>query len=66
MMTLLPIIGIVILILLSGFRIAQEYQRAIVFRLGRFTNVKGPGLYWIIPFLERQQTVDIRTKTALQ
>ena len=64
MMTLLPIIGIVILILLSGFRIAQEYQRAIVFRLGRFTNVKGPGLYWIIPFLERQQTVDIRTKTV--
>ena len=64
MMTLLPIAGIIILVLLSGFRIAQEYQRAIVFRLGRFTNVKGPGLYWIIPFLERQQTVDIRTKTV--
>lgn len=63
-MTLLPIIGIVFFLFLSGFRIAQEYQRAIVFRLGRFTNVKGPGLYWIIPFIERQQTVDIRTKTV--
>jgi regulator of protease activity HflC (stomatin/prohibitin superfamily) len=58
------IIGISILVLLSGIRIAQEYQRAIVFRLGRFQAVKGPGIYWNIPFLERQQRVDIRTKTV--
>ncbi|GAA4338747.1 slipin family protein [Flaviaesturariibacter amylovorans] len=51
-------------ILLSGIRIAQEYQRAIVFRLGRFQATKGPGIYWIIPLLERQQTIDIRTKTV--
>ena len=63
-MTLIPIVGIIIVILLSGFRIAQEYQRGIVFRLGRFKSVKGPGLYWIIPFIERQQKVDIRTKTV--
>ena len=63
-MTLLPIIGIIILVLFSGFRIAQEYQRAIVFRLGRFQGIRGPGWFWIIPFLERQQTVDIRTKTV--
>ena len=63
-MTLLLFIGIIFLLFLSGFRIAQEYQRAIVFRLGRFHSVKGPGLYWIIPFFERQQTVDIRTKTV--
>jgi regulator of protease activity HflC (stomatin/prohibitin superfamily) len=64
MTTLLPIIGIIILLFLSGFRIAQEYQRAIVFRLGRFQAVKGPGLYWIIPLIERQQTVDMRTRTV--
>lgn len=52
------------LIILSGLRVAQEYQRAIVFRLGRFSTVKGPGLYWLIPFIERQQKVDIRTKTV--
>ena len=63
-MTLILFIGIIFLLFLSGFRIAQEYQRAIVFRLGRFQSVKGPGLYWIIPFFERQQTVDIRTKTV--
>lgn len=62
-MTLI-IIGIIVAILLSGLRIAQEYQRSIVFRLGRFQFVKGPGLYWIIPLFERQQKVDIRTKTV--
>jgi regulator of protease activity HflC (stomatin/prohibitin superfamily) len=63
-MTTLSIIGIIIAILLSGFRIAQEYQRGVVFRLGRFQSVKGPGLYWLIPLIERQQRVDIRTKTV--
>lgn len=58
------IIGIIVAIFLSGFRIAQEYQRAIVFRLGRFQSIKGPGFYWIIPFIEQQQRVDIRTKTV--
>ena len=48
----------------TGFRIAQEYERGVVFRLGRFSAVKGPGLYWIIPFIERQITVDIRTVTV--
>lgn len=39
----LQIIAVLVLILLSGFRIAQEYQRGIVFRLGRFKTIKGPG-----------------------
>ena len=57
--------GLIILaILASGIRIAQEYQRSIVFRLGRFTKVKGPGIFWIIPLIERQQLVDIRTSTV--
>jgi regulator of protease activity HflC (stomatin/prohibitin superfamily) len=63
-MELLPILAIIIVFFLAGFRIAQEYQRAIVFRLGRFRGIKGPGLYWIIPLIERQQMVDIRTKTV--
>ncbi|HZV70916.1 MAG TPA: slipin family protein [Saprospiraceae bacterium] len=63
-MTALYITGILVCILLSGIRIAQEYQRAIVFRLGRFQTVKGPGIYWLIPFIERQQRVDIRTNTV--
>lgn len=63
-MTPLHFIGIIFLILVSGFRIAQEYQRGVIFRLGRFQGIKGPGLYWIIPLIERQQKVDIRTKTV--
>jgi regulator of protease activity HflC (stomatin/prohibitin superfamily) len=63
-MTFLPLLGILVLILLSGLRIAQEYQRAIVFRLGRFIGIKGPGLYWLIPFIDQQQRVDMRTKTV--
>lgn len=59
-----PILIIVAAILISGLRIAQEYQRAIVFRLGRFKTVKGPGLYWLIPLIETQQKVDIRTQTV--
>lgn len=63
MITLLFFLSFVLLPL-SGLRIAQEYERAIVFRLGRFQSQRGPGLYWIIPVLERQQTIDIRTKTV--
>ena len=60
----LYILLLVIALLISGIRIAQEYERALVFRLGRFTGLRGPGIYWIIPFIERQQTIDIRTKTV--
>jgi len=63
-MLLIPLTLIIIVIVLSGLRIAQEYQRAIVFRLGRYQSIKGPGLYWLIPFIEKQQRVDIRTKTV--
>lgn len=52
-------------ILLSGLRVAQEYQRGVVFRFGRFAGVRGPGLYWIIPLaIERSVTIDIRTATV--
>jgi regulator of protease activity HflC (stomatin/prohibitin superfamily) len=53
----------VIIVLLSGFRIAAQYERAVVFRLGRYRATKGPGLYWIIPLIEWQWVVDIRTVT---
>jgi regulator of protease activity HflC (stomatin/prohibitin superfamily) len=63
LLILLPAV-LVLFILLTGIRIAQEYERAIVFRLGRFAGLRGPGLYWIVPFIERTQTLDIRTKTV--
>jgi regulator of protease activity HflC (stomatin/prohibitin superfamily) len=51
-------------IALSGLRVAQEYQRAVVFRLGRFHSVRGPGLYYLIPLIEWQSKVDMRTVTV--
>ena len=65
-MTPLIVVGAVVLILLvSGLRIAQEYQRGVVFRLGRFRGLRGPGLFWIVPLaIERAVIIDIRTRTV--
>ncbi|MCK9413887.1 MAG: hypothetical protein M0Q53_16425 [Prolixibacteraceae bacterium] len=52
---LIPILIAIAVLIISGFRIAQEYERAIVCRLGRYNATKGPGLYWIIPLIDRQQ-----------
>ena len=57
-------IAIIVMFFISGFRIAQEYERSVVFRLGRYQSLKGPGLYWIIPVIERQAMVDLRTVTV--
>jgi regulator of protease activity HflC (stomatin/prohibitin superfamily) len=64
-MTALLAIGIIVIVLLlSGFRVAQQYERALVFRFGRFTGTRGPGLFWIIPLgIERAQKVDMRVFT---
>jgi len=60
----LPIaFGVLVFLLLSGFRIAQQYERGVVFRLGWFMRIKGPGLYWLIPLIEWQRKIDIRTVT---
>jgi len=60
----LVVVGIVV-IALTGFRVAQEYERGVVFRLGRYKGLRGPGLYWIIPLnIERAVRVDIRTRTV--
>lgn len=48
----------------SGLRVANEYERAVVFRLGRLMGLRGPGLYWLIPLgIETQRKVDMRTMT---
>ena len=64
-MPALVILAVIVFLLLSGVRVAQEYQRGVIFRLGRFTGLRGPGLYWIIPLqIERAVTIDIRTRTV--
>jgi regulator of protease activity HflC (stomatin/prohibitin superfamily) len=64
-MPLLIIIVVLAVVLLSGLRIAQEYQRGVVFRLGRVRGLRGPGLFWIIPIgIERAVIIDNRTRTV--
>lgn len=54
---------IVIVFLASAIRILREYERAVKFRMGRFVGIKGPGLFFIVPILDRLMKVDLRTLT---
>jgi regulator of protease activity HflC (stomatin/prohibitin superfamily) len=47
----------------KSFGVNQEYERAVLFRLGRLGNPKGPGWYWLIPWIDRVVRVDLRTIT---
>jgi regulator of protease activity HflC (stomatin/prohibitin superfamily) len=60
---LAPLILILIVILSSAIRILREYERGVVFRLGRLIGVKGPGLILLIPFVDRMVKVSLRTVT---
>lgn len=48
----------------SGLKLDREYQRGVIFRLGRINGVKGPGMYWIVPIVDQKAQLDIRTKTV--
>jgi regulator of protease activity HflC (stomatin/prohibitin superfamily) len=54
---------ILLVVLFSAFRILREYERGVVFMLGRFYKVKGPGLIIIIPGIQKMVRVDLRTVT---
>ena len=59
--TLLILLGLVAAILLSAFRVLREYERGVVFLLGRFWKVKGPGLILVIPAIQQMVRADLRT-----
>ena len=66
-MGVIPIVVAVLFVIMvvasASVKIAQEYERGVIFRLGKYTDVRGPGLYVIIPFVERSQKVDLRVMT---
>jgi regulator of protease activity HflC (stomatin/prohibitin superfamily) len=54
---------IVIALIISGIKILKEYERAVVFRLGRMVGARGPGITYIIPGIEKMVKMDLRTVT---
>lgn len=54
---------IALIIITSTVKIVQEYERAVIFRLGRYVGIRGPGLIFLIPFVERMQRMDLRVIT---
>ena len=60
---LVPLLIFALVFVLKSFGINQEYQRGVLFRLGRLGVTKGPGWYWLIPFVDRVVRVDTRTIT---
>ncbi|SFA91756.1 slipin family protein [Azotobacter beijerinckii] len=55
------VLALLVIVLLSAFRILREYERGVVFQLGRFWRVKGPGLIVLVPGIQQMVRVDLRT-----
>jgi regulator of protease activity HflC (stomatin/prohibitin superfamily) len=64
--TLIFLVVLVVIVLWIGgaaIKVVQEYERGVIFRLGRLVGAKGPGLFFIIPFIDRMVKIDLRTVT---
>ena len=51
------------ILLVSGIKVLKEYERGVIFRLGRMVDPRGPGIIYVIPLIERMQRIDLRTIT---
>ncbi|MHB1004414.1 MAG: slipin family protein [Chloroflexota bacterium] len=67
LINLLVLVGVIFFVVLpfigAAVKIVQEYERGVIFRLGRLSGAKGPGIFLIIPFVDRMVKVDLRTVT---
>jgi regulator of protease activity HflC (stomatin/prohibitin superfamily) len=57
------ILGIILIMILGGIKVALEYERLVIFRLGRYKRTIGPGLIWVMPIFEKARKVDLRIIT---
>jgi regulator of protease activity HflC (stomatin/prohibitin superfamily) len=55
--------AIVAILVISGVKILKEYERGVIFRLGRMVSPRGPGIIYVIPLIEKMLRVDLRTIT---
>jgi len=64
LVVLIPVLVVLLAVFVSGLGIAREYQRAVVFRLGRYNDLRGPGVLWLIPFGSENETrINLRLVT---
>jgi len=59
--TLYIVVSVIFILLVSMFKVLREYQRGVIFLLGRFWKVKGPGLIIVVPVIQQMVRVDLRT-----
>ena len=57
------VLVVAVLLTISGIKILKEYERAVIFRLGRLVKARGPGIIYVIPWVEKMMRVDLRTVT---
>ncbi|GCF08607.1 slipin family protein [Dictyobacter arantiisoli] len=57
------VVAIIVLFVLSGLRVVQQYERGVIFTLGASKGAKGPGIFWVPPFITRMVKVDLRVVT---
>ena len=57
------VLVIIVVLLIGGIKILQEYERGVILRLGRLTAARGPGIIYVIPFIEQMFRLDLRTIT---
>ncbi|MEA3400583.1 MAG: slipin family protein [Armatimonadota bacterium] len=55
--------GVVVLVILSGIKVVKEYERGVIFRLGRLVGARGPGLFYVIPVIEQMVKIELRVIT---
>ena len=60
---MLYILGFIAFIIIVGLRVISQYEKAVVFRLGKYIGIKGPGLIYLIPIFDRMVKISLRTVT---
>lgn len=59
-----PVLGFLLILAATGLKLDREYQRGVIYRLGRLKGVMGPGMYWVVPFVDQKVQIDVRVKTV--
>ena len=64
LIVVLVVVVFVLWLLIAGLRIVQEYEKAVIFRLGRCIGAKGPGIFYIIPLIDKMRKVNLQTQAV--